>query len=195
MSPHAKKVKEKFSYSDYLTWPVEECFELIDGVPFDMSPAPGVQHQSISFELSGIIYNFLKNKQCRAFTAPFDVRFIDSADSDDKEVFTVVQPDITVICDQKKIDSKGCVGSPDLVIEILSPSTAYKDETEKLKLYEKHGVKEYWIVNPEAEYIMIYRIEDEKYGKPEYLKGNEILESRVLSGLTINLGEIWQKNH
>jgi Uma2 family endonuclease len=191
MAPLAKKTEEKFSYADYLKWPVGERFELIEGVPYDMSPAPGVQHQSISFELSGLIYNFLKNKSCRAFTAPFDVRFIESANSKDKEIFTVVQPDITIICDEKKIDAKGCIGSPDVIIEILSPSTAYKDETEKLKLYEKHGVKEYWIVNPDARYLLIYRIEDKNYGKPEYLTEKEILESRVLTGLRINLAEIW----
>lgn len=192
MAPLAKKIDEKFSYADYQRWPEGERFELIDGVAYDMSPAPNTEHQTITGEIFGNIWQFLKNKPCRAFTAPFDVRFIESADSDDNKIYTVVQPDISVICDEKKIDSKGCIGAPDVVIEILSPSTAYKDETEKLKLYEKHGVKEYWIVNPEAKYIMIYRIEDERYGKPEYLKEDEVLESRVLTGLRIDLREVWR---
>lgn len=192
MAPLAKKLNEKFSYADYQNWPEGERFELIDGVPYDMSPAPNTEHQTIAGEIFGNIWQFLKDKPCRAFAAPFDVRFIEKADSEDKDITTVVQPDITVICDEKKIDDKGCIGAPDLVVEILSPSTAYKDETEKLRLYEKHGVKEYWIVNPEAKYIMIYRIEDEKYGKPEYLTEKEILKSRVLVGLEVNLAEVWK---
>jgi Uma2 family endonuclease len=192
MPPLAKKLNEKFSYADYQNWPEGERFELIDGVPYDMNPAPNTEHQTIAGEIFGNIWQFLKDKPCRAFAAPFDVRFIEKADSEDNDITTVVQPDITVICDEKKIDDKGCIGAPDLVVEILSPSTAYKDETEKLRLYEKHGVKEYWIVNPEAKYIMIYRIEDEKYGKPEYLTEKEILKSRVLVGLEVDLAEVWK---
>lgn len=191
MAPPAKNPDGKFTYADYQNWPEGEYFEIIDGVVYDMSPAPGVKHQSISFELSGVLYNFLKNKPCRAFTAPFEVKLVESSESADKDITTVVQPDITIICDENKIDAKGCVGAPDIAIEILSPSTAYKDETEKLRLYEKHGVREYWIVNPEAKYIMIYRIENGKYGKPEYLTENETLESRVLTGLKIDLSGIW----
>ena len=192
MAPLAKKLNEKFSYADYQNWPEGERFELIEGIPYDMSPAPNTEHQTIAGEIFGNIWQFLKDKPCRAFAAPFDVRFIEKADSADKDITTVVQPDITVICDEKKIDAKGCIGAPDLVVEILSPSTAYKDETEKLRLYEKHGVKEYWIVNPEAKYIMIYRIEEENYGKPEYLTEKEILKSRVLIGLEIDLAEVWK---
>ena len=143
MESTAKKLNKKFSYSDYLNWPEDERFELIDGVAYDMSPAPGTEHQSVSFELAGILYNFLKNKKCRAFSAPFDVRLPDMEKTADSETFTVVQPDITVICDENKIDERGCKGAPDVVIEILSQSTAYRDETEKLRLYEKHKVKEY----------------------------------------------------
>jgi len=107
------------------------------------------------------------------------------------DIETVVQPDIVVVCDNKKIDKKGCLGAPDIVVEILSPSTGYKDETSKLALYEKYGVREYWIVNPDAEYIMIYRLKDNKYEKPEYLKKDDILSSIVLEGLTIKLKDIF----
>jgi len=95
------------------------------------------------------------------------------------------------ICDQNKLDKQGCIGAPDITVEILSPSTSYKDQTEKLLLYEKHGVKEYWIVNPDAKYVMIYRLEGVKYAKPEYLSENDTLESRALEGLMIDLSEIW----
>ena len=102
-----------------------------------------------------------------------------------------VLPDIVVISDQNKLDKRGCLGAPDITVEILSPSTSYKDQTEKLLLYEKHDVKEYWIVNPDAKYVMIYRLEGVKYGKPEYLTENDILESRSLEGLKIDLSEVW----
>jgi Uma2 family endonuclease len=193
MAPLAKKMNEKYTYADYLTWDDDTRWELIEGVPYNMTPAPDSDHQTVSGELFGIIWLFLKKRQCRVFAAPFDVRLIEKSGVDDPEVKTVVQPDIVVICDEKKIDKGGCLGTPDIVVEILSPSTAYKDEGEKLKLYEKHGVKEYWIVNPEARYIMIYRLENSKYGKPEYLTENETLESRVLEGLRIELSEVWSK--
>lgn len=186
-------MNKKYTYADYLTWDDDTRWELIDGVPYDMTPAPDSNHQAVSGELFGIIWLFLKQRSCRVFAAPYDVRLVEKADADDSEVTTVVQPDIVVICDEKKIDKGGCQGTPDIVVEILSPSTAYKDEGEKLKLYEKHGVKEYWIVNPGARYIMIYRIENSKYGKPEYLTENETLESRVLEGLRIELSEVWSK--
>lgn len=193
MAPLAKNLNEKYTYADYLTWDDDTRWELIEGVPYDMTPAPNTEHQEVSIALSGELYNFLKQRACRVFAAPYDVRLVEKAGVDDPEVKTVVQPDIVVICDNKKIDKGGCLGSPDIVVEILSPSTAYKDEGEKLKLYEKHGVKEYWIVNPEARYIMIYRLENSKYGKPEYLTENETLESRVLEGLRIELAEVWSK--
>jgi len=195
MTPSAKKLNkksdEKFSYADYLSWPDDERWEIIEGEPYDMTPAPSTKHQGISFNLSGILYNFLKDKECKAFAAPFDVRLPEAQDKSDKEIKTVVQPDIVVVCDQDKLDERGCLGAPDITVEILSPTTSYKDQTEKLLLYEKHGIKEYWIVNPDARYVMIYRLEGVKYGKPEYLTENDIIESRVLEGLKIDLRELW----
>jgi Uma2 family endonuclease len=193
MESTAKNLQQKFSYADYLNWPQGERFELIDGIAYDMSPAPGTVHQTVSGELFGIIWQFLKNKKCRVFSAPFDVRLPEMKKATDAETFTVVQPDITVICDENKIDERGCKGAPDVVIEILSQSSAYRDETEKLLLYEKHGVKEYWIVNPDAKYVMIYRNNEKKFEKPEYLRGEDILESRVLTGLSFKLTDIWEK--
>jgi len=192
MAPLAKNLNEKYTYADYLTWDDDTRWELIEGVPYDMTPAPSPEHQELVSSFNWMIVDFIRmhKGECRVFPAPFDVR-IDNGTGE--EINTVVQPDISVVCDKKKIDEKGCNGPPDLVIEILSPSTAYKDEGEKLKLYEKHGVKEYWIVNPEARYIMIYRLENSKYGKPEYLTENETLESRVLKGLRIELAEVWSK--
>ena len=191
MAPLAKKLNEKFSYADYLSWPYNERWEIIEGVAYDMSPAPSTEHQGISFKLSGILYDFLKDKKCKAFAAPFDVRLAETKDEADEKIETVVQPDIVVVCDQNKLDKRGCLGTPDITVEILSPSTSYKDQTEKLLLYEKHCVKEYWIINPDAKYIMIYHLEGIKYGKPEYLTENDTLKSMALDGLRIDLSEVW----
>ncbi len=187
-----KKDNEKFTYSDYLTWPDDERWEIIDGEAWDMSPAPSTEHQSISMFFSTEISTFLKDKSCRIFAAPFDIRLSEPGDIGEEEIVSVVQPDISVICDSDKIDKKGCRGAPDLIIEILSPSTAYKDETEKLMLYEKHSVKEYWIVNPDAEYIMIYRYNGKDFDKPEYLKGEDVIRSLAIEGLEISLTDVFK---
>ncbi len=186
-----EELNEKFSYADYLAWPDDERWELIEGVAYDMSPAPAREHQRLSAIIFAKIYNFLSGRECEVYFAPFDVRLAEAEDENYEKIETVVQPDIVVICDQNKLDKRGCLGAPDITVEILSPSTSYKDQTEKLLLYEKHGVKEYWIVNPDAKYIMIYRLEGAKYGKPEYLTGNDILKSKSLEGLEIDLFEVW----
>ncbi|MDA3939387.1 MAG: Uma2 family endonuclease [Spirochaetia bacterium] len=189
-----KRENGKFNYDIYQNWPETERWELIEGEAFDMSPAPNTNHQRISMTISGEIYNYLKGQSCESFSAPFDVRLSEMENPEEQDIETVVQPDIVVVCDRSKIDERGCIGAPDIVIEILSPSTGYKDETSKLALYEKYGVKEYWIVNPEAEYIMIYHLEGKKYSKPDYLRKEDFLESIVLKGLKINLQDIFSHN-
>lgn len=188
--------KERYSYIDYLQW--EGRWELLDGEAVDMSPAPGTQHQEISMILSLILGNFLKSKCCKLYAAPFDVRFGEvqtksyhSPSDADEDIYTVVQPDLVVYCDESKLDKKGGRGAPDLVIEILSESTAFRDETEKLKLYEKHRVPEYWIINPVARFVLQYIYKDNSYGKPEYLLESEVLRSRVLEGFSLNLVDVW----
>jgi Uma2 family endonuclease len=144
-----------YTYADYLTWRFEQMVEIIKGKLFIMSPAPASRHQQISMGLSGEIYPYFRNQSCKIYHAPFDVRLI-KGKKIDKDILTVVQPDICVICDERKIDEKGCLGSPDWVIEILSPSTAKKDFNEKYNLYQENKVKEYWIVNPDANCVNQY---------------------------------------
>jgi len=131
---NAIRAEKRYRYSDYEKWPDDERWEIIAGEAWDMSPAPGTGHQAIVMVLSVIISNYFNKQRCRVFPAPFDVRFPDSRDASTDDTDTVVQPDISVICDPSKIDKKGCKGAPDIVVEILSPSTGYKDETAKFKL-------------------------------------------------------------
>lgn len=165
--PLSIKKNLKYTYRDYLTWPEDERRELIEGAAYNMAPAPTTQHQQLVWEINGQIYNYLlSKKECLGFTAPFDVRLSES--DDDNDIETVVQPDIVVICDSAKIDKKGCKGSPDFIIEITSPSTASRDHIQKVALYEKYGVPEYWIIDPVNNIITIRLLEnDKKYGIPK----------------------------
>ena len=140
---------ERFTYRHYRTWPDEERWELIDGQAWSMSPAPMREHQELSARLFNMVYDLLKGKPCKAYDAPFDVLPPGSEEKDD-EVDTVVQPDIAVFCDDSKLTKRGARGAPGRIIEILSPRTAKKDYEVKHRLYERHGVREYWIVDPKA---------------------------------------------
>jgi Uma2 family endonuclease len=189
--PLAKKIKKIYTYKDYLTWPDDIRCELIDGVIYDMTPAPIKNHQKISMELSGRFWGFLKGKPCEVYHALFDVRLSDG-NEDESNIKTVVQPDIAVICDKKKLDEKGCVGAPDLIVEIASPATASKDLTKKFNLYEKHGVREYWIVHPEEKTVMVFTlVKDSLYGRPKNYSASDKIKVVVLKGLTIDLDEIF----
>lgn len=148
----------RYTYQDYLHWPDEQRWELLYGQAYLMSPAPSLTHQTISGELFRQISNHLLDKSCRVFHAPFDVR-LPQADEAEEEITTVVQPDILVVCNDHKLDEKGCRGAPDWIIEILSPATAARDQIDKLALYEPHGVAEYWIVHPVDRIVTVYRPE------------------------------------
>lgn len=148
---------ERFTYRQYRSWPDSERWELIDGHAWAMSPAPMRRHQKLSIRLIRVFANFLDGKPCEAYEAPFDVLLPAGEESDD-EVDTVVQPDIVVFCDKSKLTDRGARGAPDLVVEILSPSTSKKDLNEKFNLYQKHGVREYWVVDPAAWSVWVYRL-------------------------------------
>ncbi|HPO50060.1 MAG TPA: Uma2 family endonuclease [Spirochaetota bacterium] len=189
MSNLALKPEQKYTYADYKTWNDGERYEIINGIIYNMSPAPMRVHQKISVELTRQISNYLKGKPCLVYDAPFDVRFIDYDEQSDEEIETVVQPDIVVVCDEKKLDDYGCKGAPDIVIEILSPSTYKKDKFEKFSLYEKYGVKEYWIVYPGEKIVEIYKLIDGKYGIPEVYGMDDKIEVKYLGELVVDLKE------
>lgn len=180
-----------YTYADYLTWHFEQMVELIKGKLFILSPAPASRHQSISTGLNAQILPFFINKSCKAFHAPFDVRLVKDKKIDGS-IITVVQPDICVICDSEKIDEKGCIGSPDWIIEILSPATAKKDYNEKFNLYEENGVKEYWVVNPDANMVDQFVLDENGgyYQKAVYFKP-QILQPHIFPDLTIDLGIVF----
>ncbi|KXG77526.1 MAG: hypothetical protein PWP45_1008 [Tepidanaerobacteraceae bacterium] len=185
--------KDKYTYKDYLSWTDDGRWQLIEGIAYDMSPSPSVQHQRVLRKLLVRFDLFLEGKQCEVFSAPFDVR-LPEGDEKDEDVKTVVQPDILVVCDESKLDKRGCKGPPDLIVEIVSSSSASMDYIKKLNLYERHGVKEYWIVNPENKTAMIYRLNERKeYEAPEIHSDGDVIESKVLEGFFVNLREIFEE--
>jgi Uma2 family endonuclease len=176
-----RKDVERFTYAHYVTWPDEERWELIDGIPYDMSPAPSRYHQEISMNLGYEISRFLKEKEkkCKVYAAPFDVRLPEGQQTDE-ETMTVVQPDISVVCDPGKLDDKGCKGTPDFIVEITSPATVKKDMKDKLLLYEKHGVPEYWVIHPEENIIMVYKLNEQKrYDRAEIFSKEDKIELKL----------------
>ncbi|SHM81739.1 Endonuclease, Uma2 family (restriction endonuclease fold) [Caldanaerovirga acetigignens] len=184
--------KDKYTYKDYLSWTDDGRWQLIDGIAYDMNPSPSVQHQRVLRKLLVRFDLFLEGKRCEVFSATFDVR-LPEGDEEDEEVKTVVQPDILVVCDKSKLDKRGCKGAPDLIVEIVSNSSASMDYIKKLNLYERHGVKEYWIVNPENKTAMIYKQNEIKeYEAPEIYAKENVMESKVLEGFTVNLKEIFE---
>ncbi|MCL2763014.1 MAG: Uma2 family endonuclease [Treponema sp.] len=147
-----------FTYADYKEWELAEGerFELIDGVAYAMA-APNSRHQEILMELSSQFHVYLRGKTCKVFPAPYDVRLFYAKDESDD---TVVQPDISVVCDEKKRGDEGCRGAPDMVIEILSPSNTAIEMERKLKLYQEAGVREYWVVDPENKGLTVYHFQN-----------------------------------
>lgn len=180
-----------YSYADYLTWQLNEAVELIKGKIQLMVPAPNVKHQRLSIYLSSSIFNFLENKDCQVFSAPFDVRLYDRTKSllANKEITTVVQPDICVICDKSKLDEQGCNGAPDWIIEILSKGNSEKEVKIKHALYAESGVKEYWLVFPYEEVISQFVLNDKngQYQLTNSYAGDDMAAPCLFPDLAIDL--------
>lgn len=161
-----KTSDRRFTYADYLKWPDGERWELIDGEAFAMSPAPTISHQTLVLDMARQIADVLDGAPCRALIAPVDV-LLPTPDEADDQTTTVVQPDILVVCDPKKITDRNVRGAPDWIIEVLSPATARHDHLTKRALYERAGVREYWLVHPVDRVITVYVLKDGQYGGPE----------------------------
>lgn len=183
-------IKKHFTLADCLTWDENERVELIDGEVIMMAP-PSSLHQEISGELFAQLHAYLKGKRCKVYAAPFAVRLFEREKDSPEDVDVMVEPDITVICDQKKIDKHGCKGAPDLVIEILSPSTQRHDRFTKYMLYQKAGVQEYWIVDPDSKAVQSFVLEDGRYSVKEYSTASDKARVNTLENCVIDLSEVF----
>jgi len=185
MSSPRLKPKEKFTYVDYITWPDSERWEIINGIAYDMSPAPNWDHQMISVKLTAFFVNALEGKTCIPMAAPCDVILSEE---------NIVQHDLFVVCDRSKIHKEGLRGAPDLVIEILSPSTSPKDQSIKKNLYEEFGVKEYIIVHPIWRCMYRYSLgENGRYGEYDFFESPKELCLTSLPGLSIPLAKVFSE--
>ena len=178
-----------YTYADYLLWQLKERVELLRGRIFKMIPAPTIIHQRISMRLSGEFYNFFKGKPCEVFTAPFDV-VLPSADGKEDNV---VQPDLCVVCDPKKLENdKRCLGAPDLIIEILSPGNSKKEMRNKYDLYEESGVAEYWVVRPTDKEITQFVLENGKYRALRPVVEGDLIYSAIFPELSVATEDIFR---
>ena len=183
--------KVHYTFADCLTWDEAERIEIINGEAFMMA-APSRIHQKISGEIFRQLANYLEGKKCEVYSAPFGVRLFEQDTDTPEDVDTMVEPDITVVCDGDKMDKYGCKGAPDMIIEILSPSSLRHDRLVKLKLYQRAGVREYWIVDPENRAVQVFLQDDsgflhifEEYGYKGVAKVN------VLEGCFIELSKVF----
>jgi Uma2 family endonuclease len=175
-----------YTYADYQEWDESERCEIIDG-EIIMMATPDRFHQEISRNLFLQIAEFLKGKPCQPYYAPFSVRLNPAEDSSDD---TVLEPDIVVVCDPSKLDKQGCKGAPDLVIEIISPSTARKDKVVKLNKYQNAGVREYWIVEPDTKTVLVCVLDAGRYIFSTYDDTGKAPVS-VLPSCEIDLGVVF----
>ncbi len=182
--------KESYTFADCLTWPENERIELIDGEAVLMS-LPSTVHQKISGELFRQLTNFLEGKKCEVFSAPFGVRLFEKDGDSPENVDTMVEPDISVICDRDKLDRHGCKGAPDLIVEILSPSTQRRDRLIKLELYQRAGVREYWLVSPEEQTVQVLLFTNGLLLPRELYKKGDIAKVNVLEGCFLELEKVF----
>ena len=182
-----------YSYADYMKWQFDNRIELIKGKILEMA-AQSIKHQDISVSLTRVFSNAFHKHACKLYHAPFDVRLINKKKSTaDKQVHTVVQPDLCVICDIEKLkDGRGCLGSPDLVIEILSPGNSTKEMKTKFELYEENEIQEYWLVEPQKETIFIYVLKDGKYIGLRPFTIEDIITSPTFPNLQVEVKEVFE---
>jgi Uma2 family endonuclease len=188
-------LNETYSYADYLTWQFKETVELIKGKIILMSPAPNVKHQRVSMNFSGSLFNFFKRKKCQVFAAPFDVRLYDRKKSilANENIHTVVQPDLCVICNPDILDTQGCNGAPDWIIEILSKGNSKREMQIKYELYQESGVQEYWIVYPNDQAINQFVLDESgRYQLKQMYTDDDIATAHLFPELTLDLTEVFE---
>lgn len=182
--------KKTYTYADLLTWPTDEKWEIINGTPY-LQAAPTWQHQAISVELISQFNSFLKGKPCRVFASPFDLR-LPQGEEDDEDVDTVIQPDITVVCDKSRLKGTGYNGVPALIIEIVSPASSKMDRLYKFNKYEEAGIWEYWLVEPDVKLVSVFTLQENKrYGRPDTYTDDDTINVKALPGLIIDLNTVF----
>ncbi len=184
---------KQYTYADYFTWQFTDRVELIKGWIKKMSPTPSSYHQAVSGNISYAFQSYLRKKEYRVFSAPFDVRLVNTKKStDDKVVYTVVQPDICIICDKNKIDKRGCIGAPDLVIEIVSKGNTKHEMETKFELYEEAGVLEYWLVGLGDETTTIFDLKNKKYQFRKIYSNDDKIPVGIFNDLAIDMCEVFE---
>lgn len=181
-----------YTYADYLTWDIDHMVELIKGKVFKQAAAaPRRIYQELVLKIGSQLSGHLKGNKCKVFSAPFDVR-LPVKSKKHEDIRTVVQPDICVVCDTKKLDELGCVGAPDLIMEILSPSNNKKELQNKYEVYEESGVKEYWIIHPYEKTLLVYTLADGKYIPSKLFTLGDHVASSCIDGFVLDLEELFE---
>lgn len=186
---------KRYTYADYLTWLDDTRRELLDGYVRILVSGESLTHAKTSRQISLFLMNYIEknNGNCQFFYAPFDVRLPKNGEKADNKIHTVVQPDICVICDKSKIDKRGCLGAPDMVVEIMSPSTQKYDLNEKFNLYEASGVKEYWVVSPKEKAVNVFVLQENgKYDNGTVYEDEVEIPVKTLEGLSLSTEKIFE---
>ena len=183
--------EERYTWADVLSWPEQERAELVEGVPVLMAP-PSRIHQEIVAELTRQLGNYLDGKTCRAYPAPFAVRLFEQAGDRPEDVDTMVEPDVSIVCDPGKLDDMGCKGAPDMVAEVLSPSTQRHDRLVKYNLYQRAGVREYWIIDPENRTVQVSVLDGGRYRLAEVYTAQDVAKVNVLEGCFVELSKLFR---
>lgn len=185
-------LNKMYTYADYLRWTFDERVELIKGKIFKMSPAPSRRHQELSSYIHVQLGKFLEGKPCRVYSAPFDVR-LPRKSKDDKDIITVLQPDLCVVCNPAILDDRGCLGAPDIVVEVLSPGNNTVELKKKYDIYLESGVKEYWVVSPQDKTFLVYTLKDGAYIPSRLMVAGDVVSSTVLNGFTLDLTTLFDR--
>lgn len=189
----ASPQEKSYTYADLLSWDDDVRYELIKGEPVMMAPGPSNTHQDILGELFAQLHAYLRGKHCKAYLSPFDVRLFEGKGDRPTDVNTVVQPDLIVVCSRDKVDSRGVHGAPDLVVEILSPSTRQHDCLIKYNLYQQAGVKEYWIVDPDKKVVLVHKLVDGQYHAPDAYTAEDTVPVGVLEDCAVDLTAVFSE--
>lgn len=180
-----------YTYADYLLWQFTERVELLRGRIREMS-APNRKHQGIVTNLTISLGNARAKTPCKLYVAPFDVRLTRFSQLKNKDVTTVVQPDLCVICDPAKLDKCGCIGAPDLIIEVLSPGNSRTEMRDKFDLYQEAGVLEYWVVHPTECVIQVWKLNEQGFyiGLPPTVEG-DLLKTPIIPNLEVIVTDVF----